>query len=62
MYYMYTCSDGVCVPMLYVVSGVMVSDRPGSWAVAGDHVILAIQGTEMNKLRYILCMYPYVSV
>jgi elongation factor 1 alpha-like protein len=33
------------------VKSVMVSDRPGSWAVAGDHVILAIQGTEMNKLR-----------
>ena len=34
-------------------SGVQVSDRPGSWAVAGDHVILALQGTEMNKLRYV---------
>ena len=35
------------------MSGVTVSDRLENWAVAGDQVILAVHGIEMNKLRYI---------
>jgi elongation factor 1 alpha-like protein len=38
------------------VKGVSVSDRQESWAVAGEQVILAIHGVEMNKLRYELEM------
>ena len=37
--------------------GVVVHDRQGSWAVAGDQVILGLQGTEMNKLRYMYVVY-----
>ena len=39
-------------PSLPLSVGVLVSERPGSWAVAGDQVILAIHGVEMNKMRY----------
>ena len=37
---------------LCIFIGVLVNDRPGLWAVAGDQVILALHGVEMNELRY----------
>lgn len=33
------------------IKGVLVSDQPESWAVAGDQVILTLYGIEMNKIR-----------
>ena len=42
----------VHVHLCHSTTAVLVSDRPGSWAVAGDQVIMTLQGVEMNKLRY----------
>lgn len=53
--WMDTQMDGWRVTNIYMhvtlLTAVLVSDRPGSWAVAGDQVIMTLQGVEMNKLR-----------
>lgn len=53
----FTISENVSVLVFIHIKGVLVNDRPGLWAVAGDQVILALHGVEMNELRYIQCMY-----
>lgn len=59
------CIDSTCIwilcsrmfARLCLCKGVLVNEKPGLWAVAGDQVILALHGVEMNKMRYVHCTY-----